>query len=157
MEDKIGEALKRTTNGVYIIGSKYGEKVNAMTAVWLTRLSFTPQLLGVAVGKSRFTHHMIEESGVFSVSVLGPEQLALSRHFGLQSGRDTDKFVDIPYLTKVTGAPILQKALAYFDCKVVSNHETGDHTLFVGEVLEGAISGEGEPAIYKKKEIFGDG
>ncbi|MFQ5354299.1 MAG: flavin reductase family protein [Thermodesulfobacteriota bacterium] len=157
MEQRIGEALKKTTNGLYIIGSKYGDSVNAMTAVWLTRLSFTPQLLGVAIGNTRFSHNMIERSGVFSVSVLGPDQIALSRHFGLQSGRDTDKFVDIPYITKVTGAPILQTALAYLDCKVVSHHETGDHTLFVGEVLDGAVWSETEPAIYKKKEIFGNG
>lgn len=155
MDKQIGEALKKITNGVYIIGSKYGEKVNAMTAVWVTRLAFKPHLLGVAVGKSRFSHHMIERSGIFSVNVLGPDHLALSRHFGFKSGRDTDKFSDIPYLSKVTGAPILTTALAYFDCKVVSKPEAGDHTFFIGEVLEGTICHEGVPAIYKKKEIFG--
>ena len=154
MDKDIGKALKCITNGIYIIGSKYEESVNAMTAVWLTRLSFKPQLLGVAVGKSRFSHHMIERSGVFSVSVLGPRQKDLSRHFGLQSGRDTDKLADIPYITRVTGAPILKTALAYFDCKVVSSHETGDHTFFIGKVLAAAICGEGEPAVYKKEEIF---
>ncbi len=156
MDKQIGEALKKITNGVYIIGSKYGGKVNAMTAVWVTRLAFKPQLLGVAIGKSRFSHHMIERSGLFSVSVLGPDQIALSRHFGFKSGRDTDKFADISYLTKVTGAPILKTALAYFDCKVVSAAEAGDHTFFIGEVLEGAICHEGVPAIYKKEEIFGN-
>ncbi len=154
MDKQINEALKKITNGVYIIGSKYGEKVNAMTAVWVTRLAFNPQLVGVAIGQSRFSHHMIERSGVFSISVLGPEELALSRHFGLKSGRDTDKFADIPYITKVTGAPILKNALAYFDCKVVSSPEAGDHTFFIGEVLDGALCREGAPAIYKKEEIF---
>lgn len=154
MDRRIGEALKKIVSGVYIIGAAEGGRINAMTAVWATRLSFKPQLVGVAIGKSRFTHPMIEESGVFSISVLGPGQLHLARHFGFKSGRDTDKFAGISHVTKVTGAPILKEALAYLDCKVVSHHETGDHTFFVGEVLDGAVCRVGEAALYRKEEIF---
>jgi len=154
VDKQIGEALKKILNGVYIVSTKCGDKINAMTAVWITRLSFRPQLIGVAVGKSRFSHHMIETSKVFAVSVLGPDQLELARHFGFKSGRDTDKFKGIPHFSKITGAPILKSALAYVDCKVVSSHEVGDHTFFVGEVLDGAICRAGEAALYKKEEIF---
>jgi len=154
VDKQIGEALKKILNGVYIVGSKCGDEINAMTAVWITRLSFKPQLIGVAIGKSRFSFHMIETSKVFAVSVLGPEQLELARHFGFKSGRDTDKLRGIAHFSKVTGAPILKSALAYVDCKVVSSHEVGDHTFFVGEVLEGAVYREGEAALYKKEEIF---
>ncbi len=154
MDRQIGEALKKILNGVYIIGAREGERINAMTAVWVTRLSFRPQLVGVAIGHSRFTHPMIKNSGVFSISVLGPEQIGLARHFGFKSGRDTDKFESVSHVTKVTGAPILTEALAYLDCKVVSEHETGDHTFFVGEVLDGAVCRAGEPALYRKEEIF---
>jgi len=154
VDRKIGEALKKILNGVYIIGARQGERINGMTAVWVTRLSFKPQLVGVAIGHSRFTHPMIEESGVFSISVLGPGQVDLARHFGFKSGRDTDKFSGISHMTKVTGAPILKDALAYLDCKVVSQHETGDHTFFVGEVLDGAVCREGDAVVYRKEEIF---
>jgi len=154
VDRRIGEALKKIVSGVYIIGAAEGGRINAMTAVWATRLSFRPQLVGIAIGRSRFTHPMIEGSGVFSISVLGPEQLGLARHFGLKSGRDTDKFKGISHITRVTGAPILTDALAYLDCRVVSSTETGDHTFFVGEVLEGAVCRAGEAALYKKEEIF---
>jgi len=154
VDKSIREALKKILNGVYIVSTKCGDEINAMTAVWITRLSFRPQLIGVAVGHSRFSHHMIETSNVFAVSVLDSSQVELARHFGFKSGRDTDKLKGITHFSRITGAPILKSALAYVDCKVVSSHETGDHTFFVGEVLDGAVCREGEAAVYKKEEIF---
>ena len=151
---RIAEAVRKVLSGVYVIGARQGDRINAMTAVWVTRLSFSPQLVGVAIGRSRFTHPMIEGSGAFSVSVLGSDQLDLALHFGTRSGRDVDKFEGVPHLTKVTGAPVLAQALAYLDCRVVSSMETGDHTFFVGEVLDGAVLREGETAVYRKEEIF---
>jgi len=154
VKKEISLAQRDIISGVYVIGARLGERVNAMTAAWVCRASFDPPLITVAVGKTRFSHNMIIESGVFSVNALGPDNIATAKHFGLKTGRKTDKFAGVAYDTKVTGAPILKDALAWMDCRVVSHHDAGDHTLVIGEVIDGGILREGETIVYKKEDIF---
>ncbi|GMR05029.1 MAG: hypothetical protein BMS9Abin23_0953 [Thermodesulfobacteriota bacterium] len=155
LKPEINLAQKKIINGLYVISTKLGNKVNAMTAAWVSRVSFKPPLVMVAVGKTRFSHHMIKESGVFAINVLGPDNIDMVKHFGFKSGATTDKFAGIDYNTKVTGAPILTDCIAWLDCKVSGCHDAGDHTLFVGEILDGGIVREGETMVYKREEIFG--
>ncbi|MFQ5442158.1 MAG: flavin reductase family protein [Thermodesulfobacteriota bacterium] len=155
LKPEITLAQRSIINGIYVISTKLGDRVNAMTAAWVSRASFIPPLVTIAVGKTRFSHHMIEESGVFAVNALGQGGIETAKHFGLKSGADTDKFEGIDYDTKVTGSPIIRGALAWVDCKVYSTLDVGDHTLFVGEILDGGVLREGDTIVYKREDIFG--
>jgi flavin reductase (DIM6/NTAB) family NADH-FMN oxidoreductase RutF len=126
-----------------------------MTAAWVSRVSFEPPLITVAVGKPRFTHDMIIKSGVFAVNVLGPENVATGKHFGMKTGWKTDKFAGIEYDTAATGSPILKDCVAWMDCRVKSYHDAGDHTLVIGEVVDAAVLREAAPFVYDKKTFFG--
>ncbi len=151
----IVEAAKLVSHGVYVITTNHNARVNGMTAAWVGRASFEPPLVTVAIGKTRFSHDMIRDSGIFAVNVLGPDSIPTGKHFGLVSGKKTDKFTGIEFDVKATGAPILKDALAWLDCKVVSRHDAGDHTLFIGEVLEGGVLRHGvKPLIYDKESFF---
>jgi len=97
---------------------------------------------------------MIRDSGVFAVNVLGHDNIETGRHFGLKTGRKTDKFAGVDYDTKATGCPILKDAIAWMDCKVVSFHDAGDHTLFIGEVIDGGVLKEDAKGIIYEKESF---
>lgn len=69
--------------------------------------------------------------------------------FGFRSGRDIDKFKNIKYKVGVTGAPIvLENTLAYLEAEVIASLDVGDHTIFIGKVVEGEILKEGEPLTY---------
>ncbi len=69
--------------------------------------------------------------------------------FGFRSGRDIDKFKNIKYKVGVTGAPIvLENTLAYLEAEVIASLDVGDHTIFIGKVVEGQILKEGEPLTY---------
>ena len=98
---------------------------------------------------------MIMTSGVFAINVLGPDNIELGKHFGLKSGRKTDKFAGIEYSTRATGSPILPGCIAWIDCKVVGSHDAGDHTLFIGQALDGGVQ-HGGPAtlIYDRDNFF---
>lgn len=152
---EIDETFKKLTNGVYIITTKYNDKVNGMTAAWVTRVSFVPPLVLISIGKTRFSHDLIKNSGVFAVNILKEGQVEIGRHFGFQSGKKVDKFAAIQYDTKVTGSPILRDTAGYLDCKVVSFFEAGDHTVFLGEVLDASMDKDAKPLIYRKEEFFG--
>ena len=154
IKKEISEALHKITHGVYVISTRHGKKINAMTAAWVMRTSFVPPLVTVAIGKTRYSHDLIKDGGVFAVNILGRDEISTGKHFGLTTGRKVDKFSNVPYDVKVSGSPILKDAIAWLDCKVVAHHDAGDHTLFIGEVLDGGVLKDEEPIVYKRDEFF---
>lgn len=155
VKKEITEAMRKITHGVYVISTKADDKVNALTAAWVAHASFNPPLVSIAVGKTRYTHDLIKKAGVFAINILGKGEIPIGKHFGLTSGKNVDKFSNIEYESKVTGSPILKDALAFLDCRVVSSLEAGDHTIFVGEVLEAGILKDEDPLVYQRRDFFG--
>ncbi len=148
-------AFAGLVHGVYVVTTKAGERVNGMTAAWVSQVSLKPLLVLVSIAPPRYSHNLIKESGVFAINVLSGDQIDLGKRFGYQSGRKVDKFAGLDYLTAATGAPILPQAFAYFDLRVVDTFPAGDHTLFVGEVLEAKIlHPEAQPLVFKKSDFF---
>ena len=148
------KAFGKIQNGVFVVTTKHGDKANGMTAVWVARASFKPPMLTVAIGKTRYSHELIKESGVFAVNILSEKQIAQGKLFGFRSGRITDKLKDIEYTTGKTGSPILKNISGYLDCKVVKTCNAGDHTIFVGEVLDAGAYDNNHPLLYKHDDFF---
>ena len=148
------KVFRKIFNGVFVITTKKGDKVNGMTAAWVSRASFKPPLLSVSIGKTRYSHGLIKDSGVFAVNVLSDKQTAEGKHFGFKSGRKTDKFEGIEYETRKTGSPILRNTAGYFDCKLVNTCNAGDHTIFTGEVVDAEAYEDNVPLLYKSEDFF---
>jgi len=149
------EIINRTTNGVYIIGSRKNNFINGMTCAWLTQISFNPMLIAVSIDKSHYTSELIKESGIFSVNILSESQKDIAKHFGFKSGRNVNKFDNIQYEISSTGAPILKDCLAYLDCKVVNLFNVASRVLFIGEVLSAVLKQkELKPLVYNYHDYF---
>jgi flavin reductase (DIM6/NTAB) family NADH-FMN oxidoreductase RutF len=129
-------AFGKVINGVCVVTVKAGDKINGMTAAWYTRVSFSPPLVMVSVAPKRFTHDLIKKAGSFCINLLAEDQLPYAKAFGFSSGRTTDKFRGVKHKPGKTGSPILDGAAAYLDCRLIHSYDAGDHTLFVGEVVE---------------------
>jgi flavin reductase (DIM6/NTAB) family NADH-FMN oxidoreductase RutF len=141
--------------GVYVVTTRLGDRVNGMTAAWVSQVSFSPLLVMVSIAPPRYSHDLIKESGVFAINVLTSEQVDLGKRFGYKSGRKVDKFAGLDYLTGVTGAPILPQAYAFLELKLVDTFPAGDHTLFIGEVLDAKVlHPQAQPLIFVKSEFF---
>ncbi|MFH0862257.1 MAG: flavin reductase family protein [Candidatus Altiarchaeota archaeon] len=134
------EAFDKIINGVCVVTVKAEGKINGMTAAWYTRVSFSPPLVMVSVAPKRFTHGLIKKAGSFCINILAEDQLPLAKAFGSSSGRTTDKFKGVKYKAGKTGSPILEDTAAYLDCRLAHSYEAGDHTLFVGEVVDAGAS-----------------
>jgi flavin reductase (DIM6/NTAB) family NADH-FMN oxidoreductase RutF len=142
-------------HGVYVITTRVGEKINGMTASWVSQVSLKPLLVMVSVAPSRLTHTLIKESSGFAINVLTSDQIELAKRFGYKSGRTIDKLAGLETITTPSGAPVLPQAYAYLDLKLVHTFAAGDHTLFVGEVGEAKIlHPESRPLIFKKSDFF---
>ncbi|MBW1992425.1 MAG: flavin reductase [Deltaproteobacteria bacterium] len=148
-------AFEGLVHGVYVVTTRVDDKVNGMTAAWVSQVSLNPLLIMVSIAPPRYTHDLIKQSGVFAINVLTTEQVDLGKRFGYKSGRKVDKFAGLEYFTAKTGAPILPQAFAYFDLKLVDTFTAGDHTLFVGEVVDAKVlHSEARPLRFHKDDFF---
>ena len=140
----IDRAFNAQVRGVVVVTTKMGEKLNGMSAAWVSRASEQPFLVMASVYKKNHSHELINRSRIFAVNYLREGQQPLAVHFGKQSGREVEKFRNVPYFTEKTGAPILKDCLAYLDCRVIGQMDSGDHTIFLGEVLSGRVLSPGK-------------
>jgi len=137
--NEIGPLFRRLSAGVYVVGAAHREQRDAFTAAWIMQVSFDPLLLAVSVNPHNATYELLRASRAFTVSVLKAGQLELARRFGTQSGRDHDKLAGVLWHAGRSGAPVLDEALAFFDCELVDRVPAGDHELVVGRVIAGRI------------------
>jgi flavin reductase (DIM6/NTAB) family NADH-FMN oxidoreductase RutF/rubredoxin len=144
------KALRTLSYGLYIVSSRSGDKFNGQIANTLFQVTSDPLRVIASINKENLTHAYIEESGVFTVSVLAADApMTLIGTFGFKSGRDIDKFSSLSYRTEGAGCPvILDHTLAFLDAKVVDTVDVGTHTLFVGEVTDAGVLAEGDPMTY---------
>jgi flavin reductase (DIM6/NTAB) family NADH-FMN oxidoreductase RutF len=140
------DALRAVPAPVAVIGASAGGVVGGLTAAWLTRVSLDPAMLLVAIGRTRFTWDLLEDSQQFTVSLPAAGQLAEARLFGLKSRRDVDKWTQTDHVLMGDGIPALKECSVRFLCGKTGRFATGDHDCFVGEVLTAEIVGGG-PAL----------
>jgi flavin reductase (DIM6/NTAB) family NADH-FMN oxidoreductase RutF len=130
-------ALWTMPSGLYLVGSRAGERRNLMTANWATQVSFDPKLLAIGVEQPAVTHELITEGRVFSLTTIDREDRAIVRKFTKPVDVDLEARTanGFPFHEATTGAPILDQAAAWFDCEVRQSVEVGDTTLFIGEIV----------------------
>lgn len=143
-DESMSNALKQITNGLFIIGARdaNGDELNGMTATWLTQLSFDPRLVGVSIENDSHTHKLIAESGVYVVNIVrdGDEQIV--ERFTKPQEKVGDKLGETSFHIGQTGAPIFDDCISFFECEVATSIATGDHTLFIGRVIDGGVLDE---------------
>jgi flavin reductase (DIM6/NTAB) family NADH-FMN oxidoreductase RutF len=148
MTDTLYPLFQRITHGVYVIGAAHGEQRNAFTAAWVMQVSFDPLLLALSVNPRHSSWGLIRESGAFSVNVLKRGQLELAGRFGKPAS--VDKLASVGWRPGNSGAPLLDDALAWFECRLEGYTNAGDHVLVVGRVVNGELrDAAAEPLTYR--------
>jgi flavin reductase (DIM6/NTAB) family NADH-FMN oxidoreductase RutF len=135
--DKLRRRLLWTMpSGLYVVGSRVGERRNAMTLNWATQVSFDPKLIAISVEREAVTHELIHEGRTFTLCLINREDRAIVRKFVKPAEADVGAGTlnDVPFHDAPSGAPVLDQAVAWLDCALAQEHETGSHTLFIGEV-----------------------
>ena len=141
------EILRLLPYGLYVVGvrGKQDGDMNALVVNWLTQCSFDPPLIMVAFRQGTRSCELLKEGKVFSVNLIDKKDRRLMQTLVKPSDRIGDKLGKIGHVEEDTGAPILRKAFAYIECKVRKLIEPGDHALAIGEVVNAAWHGQGEP------------
>lgn len=126
-------------NALVLVGSRAGEERNAMTASWVTQLSMEPVLIGVGVDNTAVTHRLIAAGGSFTINLWDAADTRVFVKFSKPAAYADGALNGRAVTEASTGAPVFAEALAWLDCEVRHTLDLGTHTLFAGEVVDGAI------------------
>ena len=140
---EIAKLFHQLSLGVYVVGVAHEERRDAFTAAWVMQASFDPPLLALSINPLNASYSLLHGSRTFTVNVLEQGQLDVARRFGTESGREHDKLTGVRWHPGHGGAPILDEALAYFDCELTGSLHAGDHEIVLGRVIDGRILAPG--------------
>src|SRR5215510_6089088 len=150
-------ALRMIPYGLYVLTAESASGAAAATVNWVTQASFAPPLVAVGVKADSHAHAVIKESNAFALNVLGKGQNAMAFTFFKPAQRDGQRISGEPFRAGSTGAPILENTPAFVECRLVDTVERGDHSIFVGEVVEAGVgkppTGRADDATLWLKEL----
>lgn len=142
--------LRMFTYGLFAVTAKDGAGAHGMLANWLTQISFEPPMLALAIEHDSHMRQLVDMHGAFAVNVLESGQRELAGQLGKTFAKHPDKFKEIGWRPgPLTGSPLLEAGLGWVECRVSDERATGDHILYIAEVVEAGVHREGTPLTLK--------
>jgi flavin reductase (DIM6/NTAB) family NADH-FMN oxidoreductase RutF len=139
-------------SGVTVVTTEWEGTSHAMTATAFCSVSLDPPLVLVCVAKSSRFHRAVTSSDTWAVSLLAADQGWIARHFS-HRGRDLlTQFSHVPHIrAPFSKAPLLIGSQAWLDCATYAQHDGGDHTIVVGQVIRASQHPPvGDPLTYHR-------
>ena len=147
--DTFKQAMRRLAAGVTIMTTRHGQVRGGLTATAVCSLSVDPPQLLVCVNRSAAAHALIAEGENLCVNLLAHKHHELATRFAGQTGiLGADRFEAGRWGRLKTGAPVLEDALASFDCVVTEKVAASTHTIFIGRVVDVHVRANGRPLLY---------
>ncbi len=145
--------MGRFATGVTVVAARHGPLLAGMTVNAVASISIDPPLMMASIARRAETHGAIIGSHAFALSVLAADQQELAECFAQPTTADKLKrFCDAAWHEAETGSPILEDALAYFDCRLTARHDGGDHTVFLGEIVAAGYREDADPLLWYGSE-----
>ena len=143
-------ALFKLSYGLYVI-TVGDEKDNGYISNTVFQVSENPTRIAVSCQKNNLSREIIEKTGVLNVSVLTEDvPFEVIRHFGMQSGRDVDKFADFKETQRASNGVLYLSdfANAFISLKVISSLDLDSHILFICDITESKVLGSNDSCTY---------
>ena len=132
-------ALRMIPYGLYVLTAEKDDEIAAATVNWVTQTAFEPPLVVVGVKADSGAHELVKKAGAFALNILGKGQQGPAFAFFKPVEKDGDKINGEAYTSGSTGAPILRSVPAYVECTLEQTVENGDHSIFVGKVVNAVV------------------
>jgi flavin reductase (DIM6/NTAB) family NADH-FMN oxidoreductase RutF len=138
-------AMRHVPTGVTVVTSFKDGEPRGITVNAFASVSADPPTLLICINRAARSYLYISASGAFCVNVLAGNQRDLAERF---SGKIRDRQFDgVAYRVGETGAPVLEGAIAHFECIVTEEHHAGSHSIFLGHVVT-CVARPGTPLGY---------
>ena len=146
---RMRDLMGHFATGVTVVTARSGPLLAGMTANAIASISVDPPLMMASIARKAETHGAILGSHAFAVNVLSADQRGLAECFAqATTAEKLTRFCDAPWNEAETGSPILEGALAYFDCRLSARHDGGDHTIFLGEIVAAGSRDDADPLLW---------
>lgn len=153
------ERTKQFVTNVGLITSHgpYGD--NVMSAEWTHHISYEPGLAAVCIRPDDATHANIEKTKEFGISLCAADQNVPASVAGNNSAKNVDKIAALKdlgfkfYKGKKIKALMVDGAALNAECRLMKQISLGDHTTFIGEIVEASSSGK-KPLVYHAQQFW---
>ena len=142
--DELREVMRRFPAPVAVVTTEVDGERFGLTVGSLVSLSLEPPLVGISIGRDSSSHEPLRRAEGWSASLLSGAQEAVAQHFARSGIPPVALWIGVDVREGIRG-PLVEGALGWLECRKTSEHEAGDHTIFVGEVesIELGVSGDG--------------
>ena len=150
--DELRALFREVPSSVAVVTVDVAGQAAGLTVDSLVPLSLDPPLVGFAVRRHAALHELVREAGVFAVNVLASGQQHLAQHFA-RGVPPIGLWVGVETTIGGLGAPLIDGAVGWVECRLASEVDAGDHTFFVGSV-ESARRGPGREALVHLRRDY---
>jgi len=134
-------AMRQLTGGVSVITAGKGRDISGMTVTSVSSLSVDPPSLIVSLNRESSSWPLVKRYRFFGVNILTSDQIDIAERFTGKGGlKGADRFAGATWITRASGVPLLDGALAAIDCEVEDVIERHSHAIVIGRVLDVAVS-----------------
>jgi flavin reductase (DIM6/NTAB) family NADH-FMN oxidoreductase RutF len=146
--EELREVMRRFPAPVAVVTATVDGERFGLTVGSLVSLSLVPPLVGISIGKDSSSHEPIRRAGGWAASLLGSGQTRIAQHFARSGIPPLALWVGVDVRDGSRG-PLIDGAMGWLECRTVSEHEVGDHTIFVGEVESIELGSAGQGLVYR--------
>ena len=142
---------------VFVISAEKDGRPSGMIAGWNTKCSSRPPMFAVALWKKGYTHKLVRESKEFVIAVPNQSLMKAVEYFGSHHGDKVDKFKQTKIATikaNKVRPPLIKNATINLECKLVREVDSGDHIIFIGNVVAAHIN-ESKKVLLNMKKVNG--
>ena len=150
--DELREVMRRFPTPVAVVTTELEGERFGLTVGSLVSLSLAPQLVGISIGKDSSSHEPIRRAGGWAASLLAGTQTHVAQHFARSGIPPLALWVGMDVRDGARG-PLIDGALGWLECRTTSEHDAGDHTIFIGEVDSIELGAAGEGLVYRGGEF----
>jgi flavin reductase (DIM6/NTAB) family NADH-FMN oxidoreductase RutF len=143
---RLRQAFGTFATGIAVVGARAVDgSLVGMTANSFSSVSLAPPLVMFCPARSARAFDVYNATRFFSASVLRRDGRAVSERFA-QAG--AGKWQGVKHRIGEHGVPLLEGALATFECEVEARHDAGDHLIVLGRVLSVDVPEEADPLVF---------
>jgi flavin reductase (DIM6/NTAB) family NADH-FMN oxidoreductase RutF len=150
--EELREVMRRFPAPVAVVTTQLDGERFGLTVGSLVSLSLAPPLVGISIGKDSSSHEPIRRAGGWAVSLLAASQAHVAQHFARSGIPPVALWVGVEVHDGARG-PLVDGAVGWLECRTVSEHDAGDHTIFVGEVESTELGAAGGGLVYRGGEF----
>lgn len=151
---KFRNLMRHQAGAVTIIAVGQPGSRTGLTATAMCSLTDTPPMILICVNRNASAHAPIKIAKCFSVNVLATEHSELARRFSTKTVEGEKRFDEHAWSTMVTGAPILNGAIASLDCELADEHVFETHSIFIGRIRDGQFREDAKPLLYFRGDFW---